>query len=133
MGPPGAVAAVGAIGAPGSGMYPPMYGNQRTSIRFANPARYNFPQGNIYRLRISGIPNRPGKVYYPTLEVYPATPHTVTFLSHNTVPVSQHAANNGSHASVWILGIPRPAGFSWYCHAQRRRLDSVRARPKTSS
>lgn len=111
MGPPGAVAAVGAIGAPGSGLYPPMYGNQRTSIRFANPAgmditwqgpggsfvepvplqapaRYNFPQGNIYRLRISGIPNRPGKVYYPTLEVYPATPHTVTFLSHNTVPVS---------------------------------------------
>ncbi|HVK16052.1 MAG TPA: hypothetical protein VM533_03825 [Fimbriiglobus sp.] len=111
MGPPGAVAAVGAIGAPGSGMYPPMYANQRTSIRFANPAgmditwqgpggsfvepvplqapaRYNFSQGNIYRLRISGIPNRPGKVYYPTLEVYPATPHTVTFLSHNTVPVS---------------------------------------------
>ncbi|HET6572201.1 MAG TPA: hypothetical protein VFG68_01255 [Fimbriiglobus sp.] len=111
MGPPGAVAAVGAIGAPGSGMYPPMYANQRTSIRFANPAgmnitwqgpggafvepvplqapaRYNFPQGNIYRLRISSIPNRPGKVYYPTLEVYPASPHTVTFLSHNTVPVS---------------------------------------------
>ncbi len=111
IGPPGAVAAVGAIGAPGSGMYPPMFANQRTSIRFANPAgmtitwqgaagsfveppplqspaRYNFPQGNIYRLRVSSIPNRPGKVYYPTLEVYPATPHTVTFLSHNTVPVS---------------------------------------------
>jgi hypothetical protein len=111
MGPPGAVAAVGAIGAPGSGMHPPMYGNQRTSIRFTSPAgmditwqgpggdfvepvplqapaRYNFPQGNIYRLRISGIPNRPGRVYYPTLEVWPATPHTVTFLSHNTVPVS---------------------------------------------
>src|SRR5215471_13441168 len=31
---------------------------------------------------------------------------------HNTVPVSVHAANNGSHASVWMLGIPSPAGFS---------------------
>src|SRR5690349_24121336 len=31
---------------------------------------------------------------------------------HNTVPVSQHAAKSGSHASVWMLGMPRPAGFS---------------------
>src|SRR3954447_17815665 len=31
---------------------------------------------------------------------------------HSTVPVSQHAANNGSHAVVWMLGMPSPAGFS---------------------
>src|SRR5215211_1410582 len=31
---------------------------------------------------------------------------------HSTVPVSEHAANKGSHASVWMLGMPRPAGFS---------------------
>ncbi|MCZ2343243.1 MAG: hypothetical protein LC104_15840 [Bacteroidales bacterium] len=107
MGPYGAVAAVGAFGPGQSG---PMYSDQRTQIRFANPAgmqitwlgpngftddtpleapaRYNFPQGNIYRLKLSGIPNRPGAVYYPTLEVYPATPATVTFLSHGPVPVS---------------------------------------------
>lgn len=107
MGPYGAVAAVGAFGPGQSG---PMYSDQRTQIRFVNPAgmritwlgpngftddtpleapaRYNFPQGNIYRLKLSGIPNRPGAVYYPTLEVYPATQATVTFLSHGPVPVS---------------------------------------------
>jgi hypothetical protein len=135
MGPPGAVAAVGAIGAPGSGIYPPMFANQRTSIRFASPAgmnitwqgpggafvepvplqapaRYNFPQGNIYRLRISGIPNRPGRVYYPTLEVYPATPHTVTFLSHNAVPVSftdeDFEQVNAGNLVVKVVYLPFP-------------------------
>jgi hypothetical protein len=109
MGVPGAVAAVGAYG-PGSEMYAGMYAGGRTSIRFANPAgmkvtwqaadgnfpdsgleapaRYNFPQTQTYRLRLTGIPNRPGRVYYPTLEVYGATPKTITYLSHNTVPVA---------------------------------------------
>jgi hypothetical protein len=87
-----------------------MYLNQRTMIRFVNPAgmriawqaangtftdstpleapaRYNFPQGSVYRLKLTGIPNRPGVTYYPTLEVYPATPDTVEFLSHAAVPV----------------------------------------------
>src|ERR1035437_9922681 len=45
---------------------------------------------------------------------------------HKTVPSSQHAANNGSHASVWMLGIPSPAGFSekvtaWQPFRARRR------------
>ena len=31
---------------------------------------------------------------------------------HTTVPSSQHAANNGSQAPEWMLGMPRPAGFS---------------------
>lgn len=107
MGPYGAVAAVGAFG---PGAQAPQYLNQRTQIRFVNPAgmriswlgptgytdstpleapaRYNFPQGNIYRLKLSGIPNRPGAIFYPTLEVYPATPATITFLAHGPVPVS---------------------------------------------
>lgn len=110
MGVPGAVAMAGGMGGPGSGMYQGMYAGGRTSIRFANPAgmkitwqaaggsfpesgleapaRYNFPQMNVYRLRLSGIPNQPGKQYYPTLEIYPATAKTITFLSHNTVPVT---------------------------------------------
>ncbi len=135
MGPPGAVAAVGAIGGPGGGMYGPMYMNQRTSIRFAgingiaitwlgptgtfieppplqSPARYNFPQGNIYRLRLSNVPTRPGKVYYPTLEVYPATPRTVTFLSHTTVPVTftddDFARVNGGNLVVKVIYLPNP-------------------------
>lgn len=109
MGVPGAVAFPGGLGGPGSGMYSGQYMGGRTSVRFANPpgmkitwqtaggfsdngleapARYNFPQANMYRLRLSGIPNRPGKNYYPTLEVYPATAKTITFLSHSTVPVT---------------------------------------------
>ena len=108
MGPWGAVAGVGMVG-PG-GPRVPMYADARSQIRFANPAgmkvswlgpagftdataldtpaRYNFPQGNVYRLKLTGIPNRPGATYYPTLEVYPANPKTVKFLSHDAVPVA---------------------------------------------
>ena len=110
MGPPGAVAYPAGMNGPGSWMYAGMYAPGRTSIRFASPAgmkvtwqtaggsfpdsgletpsRYNYPQLSIYRLRLSGIPNRPGKTYYPTLEIYGATPKTITYLSHNTVPVA---------------------------------------------
>jgi hypothetical protein len=110
MGPNGAVAMIpGAMmgaGGPGLGG---MFANGRTSVRFVQPAgmkiafmdasrgfgdagreapvRYNFVQGSIYRVRINGIPNRPGKNYYPTIEVYGATPDTMTFLAHSTVPV----------------------------------------------
>lgn len=111
MGPWGAVALVpGAATGPGGGAGG-MYANGRTSINFVStpstskmrigfqdgsrgfvdvlsvPQHYNFAQGNIYRLRLSNIPNRPDVVYYPTLEVYPAAKDTVTFLSHGTVPV----------------------------------------------
>jgi hypothetical protein len=104
MGPWGAVAGVGMIG-PGQGFA--MASNMRTAIKFignakvtwyANgsyvepalsmPAEYNFVQGNIYSLKVSGIASKPGKVYYPTLEVAAATPKSLTFLDHGTVPVS---------------------------------------------
>lgn len=111
MGPWGAVALVpGAATGPGGGAGG-LYANGRSSIKFIStpstskmrigfqdaargwvdslvvPQSYAFAQGNIYRLRLSGIPNRPEVVYYPTLEVYPATRETVTFLSHSDVPV----------------------------------------------
>ena len=35
------------------------------------PGRYNFPQGAIYRLKLTNIPGRPGVELYPTLEVGP--------------------------------------------------------------
>ena len=52
------------------------------------PARYNFPQGAIYRLKIANIPGRPGIELYPTLEIAPATPRTEAFLAHNAIPAS---------------------------------------------
>jgi hypothetical protein len=51
------------------------------------PGRYNFPQGAIYRLRITSIPSRPGVDLYPTLEVAPSLPRTEAFLAHNAIPV----------------------------------------------
>lgn len=111
MGPWGAVALVpGAATGPG-GPAGGMYANGRSSINFVStpstskmkigfqtaggfvdvlavPQHYNFAQGNIYRLRLSNIPNRPEAVYYPTLEVYPAVnKESLTFLAHGTVPI----------------------------------------------
>ena len=51
------------------------------------PARYNFPQGAIYQLKISNIPGRPGVELYPTMEVGPAMPRSEAFLAHNAIPV----------------------------------------------
>lgn len=51
------------------------------------PGRYNFPQGAIYRLKLSNIPGRPGVELYPTLEVAAAMPRTQAFLAHSAVPV----------------------------------------------
>jgi hypothetical protein len=51
------------------------------------PARQEFPQGAIYRLKLSNIPARPGLELYPTLEVGPALPRTEAFLAHNAIPV----------------------------------------------
>jgi hypothetical protein len=51
------------------------------------PANYNFPQGAIYRLRLSNIPGREGVELYPTLEVAPTMPRTEAYLAHNNIPV----------------------------------------------
>jgi hypothetical protein len=51
------------------------------------PGRYNFPQGAIYRLKLSSVPGRPGTELYPTLEVGPMMPRTEAFVAHNAVPV----------------------------------------------
>jgi hypothetical protein len=108
--PPGAVAAVGALTGGSHAPFP----IQRTEVRFVGPpgmkvswfgptsdghggfgpqyleapARYNFLQASIYRLKLSNIPNRPGVELYPTLEVVPAKAKTCTFLAHSAVPVA---------------------------------------------
>ena len=134
MGPPGAVAAVGA-------MNPMMMrgtSNQRTSVRFTGPAgmkitwqlpnggfndetsgltapkEYNFLQGQVYRLRLTQIlPNFPGRSFYPTLEISPVTPKTLTYLAHASVPLSfadedfRQAADG--NLVVKVIYLPDPA------------------------
>jgi hypothetical protein len=51
------------------------------------PGRYNFPQGAIYRIKLTNIPARPGVELYPTIEVGPAMPRTDAYLAHNAIPV----------------------------------------------
>ena len=49
--------------------------------------RYNFPQGALYRLKLTDIPGRAGVEHFPTIEVAPAVPRTEAFLAHNAIPV----------------------------------------------
>ncbi|MDR3634507.1 MAG: hypothetical protein P4L84_11940, partial [Isosphaeraceae bacterium] len=51
------------------------------------PARYNFVQGYIYRLKLADIPGRSNVQLYPTIEVAPSTPATDAYLTHNPIPV----------------------------------------------
>ena len=51
------------------------------------PARYNFNQGFIYRLKLTDIPDQAGLVLYPTIEVAPSTPVTDAYLTHNAIPI----------------------------------------------
>jgi hypothetical protein len=51
------------------------------------PGRSNFPQGAIYRLKLTNIPGREGVELYPTLEIGPPTPRSIAYLAHNAIPV----------------------------------------------
>ena len=52
------------------------------------PARYNFTQGYIYRLKLTEISGEPDiPALYPTIEVAPSTPATDAYLTHNAIPV----------------------------------------------
>jgi hypothetical protein len=51
------------------------------------PARYNFNQGYIYRLKLTNIPGRPTSTLYPSIEVVQSTPVTDAYLAHNAIPV----------------------------------------------
>lgn len=50
------------------------------------PGRYDFPQGGMYRLKVTDISGREGIELYPSLEVAPVTPRTAAYLAHNAVP-----------------------------------------------
>ncbi|MEM6691582.1 MAG: hypothetical protein AAF664_19290 [Planctomycetota bacterium] len=51
------------------------------------PARQNFPQGGLYRLKITNIFTREGVELYPTLELAHANPRTGAYLAHNSIPI----------------------------------------------
>lgn len=51
------------------------------------PAPQEFPQGALYRLKITNIPGLEGVELYPTLELAPATPRSGAYLAHNAIPI----------------------------------------------
>lgn len=153
MGPPGAVAGVGAmVGGQ------PVIPNGRTSIKFTGPAgmkitwqvpgggfndestgltapkEYNFTQGQVYRLRLTQIlPNHPGKAFYPTLEIAPANPKTVTYLAHSSVPLTftnedfdQAAAGN---LVVKVIYLPDRDNQDFVTVTGAEELSSTRLEP----
>ncbi|MFO0956975.1 MAG: hypothetical protein U0800_05840 [Isosphaeraceae bacterium] len=113
--PPGGMIGGPGLGVPGAGVGGPaarQFANTKSQIYFVDPpgmrigwqssvggqpsylngqltapARYNFTQGYIYRLKLTEIPGRPGLALYPTIEVAPGTPATDAFLTHNPIPV----------------------------------------------
>ncbi len=155
MGPPGAVAAVGAY--TGGMMRPPMV-TGRSSIKFTGPAgmkvtwqlpdgsfndeanaltapkEYNFLQGQVYRLRLTSIlPDHPGKSFYPTLEVAPANPKSLTFLSHSSVPIT-FAADDFAQAAagnlvVKVIYLPDPLNQDFSTIVGAEEVVSTRLEP----
>ena len=51
------------------------------------PARQNFPQGGLFRVKLTNIPGREGVERYPTIELAFANPRTGAYLAHNSVPI----------------------------------------------
>jgi len=61
--------------------------NTFTSDPLVVPGRLEFPQGHIYRMKLTNIEGRSGVELYPTLEIAMATPRTSAYLAHNAVPI----------------------------------------------
>jgi hypothetical protein len=83
------------------------------STQLVVPARYNFRQGYVYRLRLSNIAGRPGVTLYPTIEVAPTTPATDAYLSHNAIPVQFTAEDfdqvvDGGNFVTKVIYLPDP-------------------------
>jgi hypothetical protein len=77
------------------------------------PARYNFLQGYIYRLKLTDIPGRAGVTLYPTIEVAPSTPATDAYLTHNPIPIQFTAEDfdqvvDGGNFVTKVIYLPDP-------------------------
>ncbi|MDA0658409.1 MAG: hypothetical protein O2931_03695 [Planctomycetota bacterium] len=62
-------------------------GGNFDAMPLVTPARQNFSQGGIYRLKMTDVPGHEGVELYPTLELGPGTVRTAAFLAHNAIPV----------------------------------------------
>jgi len=62
-------------------------GGNFNSEPLITPGRTNFPQGGIYRLKLTNITDHVGLELYPTLEIGPTNPRTAAFLAHAAIPV----------------------------------------------
>jgi hypothetical protein len=51
------------------------------------PARMNFRQSGLYRMKLTNIENHEGVELYPTIEIAPVNVRTHAFLAHNTIPI----------------------------------------------
>jgi hypothetical protein len=83
------------------------------STQLVVPARYNFNQGYIYRLKLSSIPGRQGVSLYPTIEVAPTTPATDAYLAHNAIPIQFTAEDfdqvvDGGNFVTKVIYLPDP-------------------------
>jgi hypothetical protein len=83
------------------------------STQLVVPARYNFNQGYIYRLKLTNIPGRVGVSLYPTIEVAPTTPATDAYLAHNAIPVQFTAEDfdqvvDGGNFVTKVIYLPDP-------------------------
>jgi hypothetical protein len=95
---------------------------------------YNFAHGQVYRLRLSNIlPDHPGKSFYPTLEVAPATPRTDTFLKHSSVPVNFSADDfaqvKAGNLVVKVIYLPNPSNQDFSTIIGPEEVVSVRLEP----
>ncbi|MCC6508051.1 MAG: hypothetical protein IT423_03025 [Pirellulaceae bacterium] len=62
-----------------------------TSTPLSVPGRVEFPQGGIYRLKLTKIQGDDrfvGVELYPTVEIAGANPRTAAYLAHNAIPIS---------------------------------------------
>ncbi len=83
------------------------------STQLVVPARYNFNQGYIYRLKLTNIRGRVGATLYPTIEVAPTTPVTDAYLAHNAIPVQFTAEDfdqviDGGNFVTKVIYLPDP-------------------------
>ncbi len=83
------------------------------------PGRYDFPQGAIYRLKVTDIPGREGIELYPSLEVAPVTPRTAAYAGNRPEPLRGSAKGFRSR-----LGVANPKAPSFFAHMQfLKKLD----------
>jgi hypothetical protein len=88
----------------------------------------------VYRLRLGSIlPDHPGKYFYPTLEVAPANPKTVTFLAHSSVPITfspdDFAQARAGNLVVKVVYLPDPANQDFSIIVGAEEVVSTRLEP----